>query len=137
METIDLIVLMTLVVVLYIIIAVLKCVHHINVIKNWGRIEEILYTLPNHDENRQNNSSSPGSSQNQERTQSQINIEETISRTRRNISNFENNRIISRELTKLEIAPPPSYEESIKENRAVRTNSCSSLPTYEESLELV
>ena len=51
METIDLIVLMTLVVVLYIIIAVLKCVHHINVIKNWGRIEEILYTLPNHDEN--------------------------------------------------------------------------------------
>ena len=131
METIDLIVLMTLVVVLYIIIAVLKCVHHINVIKNWGRIEEILYTLPNHDEN----SSRPGSYQNQERTQSQI--RSINAETRRISSNFENNRIISRELTKLETAPPPSYEESIKENRAVHMNSCSSLPTYEESLELV
>ena len=130
METIDLIVLMTLVVVLYIIIAVLKCVHHINVIKNWGRIEEILYTLPNHDENVPR----PGSYQMHERTQSQI--RSINAETRRIASNFENNRIISRELTKLEIAPPPSYEESIKENRAVHMNSCSSLPTYEESLTL-
>ena len=77
----------------------------------------------------------PGSYQNQERTQSYI--RSINAETRRIGSNSENNRMIARELTKLEIAPPPSYEESIKENRAVHMNSCSSLPTYEESLELV
>ena len=77
----------------------------------------------------------PGSYQNRERTQSYI--RSINAETWRIGSNSENNRIITRELTNLEIAPPPSYEESIKENRAVHMNSCSSLPTYEESLELV
>ena len=124
--------------VLYIIIAsaILKCVHLINVIKIWERIEEILKGLPRHTESL---SSNLCSSQTQEQALSRTrninpeNIEEIVSRTRNNI-NIANNEIITSESTKLE---PPSYEESVKENRAVHMNSCSSLPTYEESLTLV
>ena len=127
--------------VLYIITAfsILKCVHLINVINIWERIEEILKGLPRHTESL---SANLCSSQTQAKTPSRTrtinpeNIEEIVSRTRNNI-NIANNEIITSESTKLEIAPPPSYEESIKENRAVHMNSCSSLPTYEESLELV
>ena len=127
--------------VLYIIIAsaILKCVHLINVIKIWERIEEILKSFPSSTESL---SSNLCFSQTQEQTPSRTrninpeNIEEIVSRTRNNI-NIANNEIITRESTKLEIAPPPSYEESVKENRPVHMNSCSSLPTYEESLTLV
>jgi len=128
--------------VLYIITAfsILKCVHIIKVIKIWERIEEILKTLPNHTESF---SPSLGPSQTQGQTLSRLrntnteNIEEIVaSRTRNNI-NIANNEIILRELAKSETAPPPSYEESTKENRPVSMNSCSSLPTYEESLTIV
>merc|ERR1719362_301335 len=96
-------------------------------------------TLPNHTENF---SSSIGPSQTQGQTLSRLrntnteNIEEIVLRTRNNI-NIANNEISLRELAKSEMAPPPSYEESTKENRAVSMNSCSSLPTYEESLTIV
>ena len=127
--------------VLYIItaFAILKCVHIIKVIKIWERIEEILKTLPNHTESF---SSSLGPSQTQGQTPSRLrntnteNIEEIVPRTRNNI-NIANNEIILRELAKSEMAPPPSYEESTKENHPVSMNSCSSLPTYEESLTFV
>ena len=127
--------------VLYIIIAsaILKCVHLINIIKIWERIEEILKGLPRHTESL---SSNLCSSQTQEQTLSRTrninpeNIEEIVSRTRNNI-NVANNEIITRQSTKLEMAPPPTYEESIKENCPVHMNSCSSLPTYEESLTIV
>ena len=123
--------------VLYIItaFAILKCVHIIKVIKIWERIEEILKTLPNC-------SSNLDPSQTQRQTLSRLrntnteNIEEIVPRTRNNI-NIANNEIITSESTKLEMAPPPSYEESIKENRQVHMNSFLSLPTYEESLTLV
>ena len=125
--------------VLYIIIAsaILKCVHLINVIKIWERIEEIL---PSHTERLSSNLCS--SSQTQQQTLSRTrtinaeNIEEIVSRTR-NDNNIANNEIITSESTKLEMALPPSYEESIKENRQVHMNSFLSLPTYEESLTLV
>ena len=127
--------------VLYIItaFAILKCVHIIKVVKIWERIEEILKTLPNHTESF---SSSLGPSQTHGQTPSRLrntntgNIEEIVPRTRNNI-NIANNEIILRELAKSEMAPPPSYEESTKENRPVSMNSCSSLPTYEESLTIV
>ena len=127
--------------VLYIItaFAILKCVHIIKVIKIWERIEEILKTLPNHTESF---SSSLGLSQTQRQTPSRLrntnteNIEEIVPRTRNNI-NIANNEIILRELAKSEMAPPPSYEESTKENRPIPMNSFSSLPTYEESLTIV
>ena len=127
--------------VLYIIIAsaILKCVHLINVIKIWERIDEILKGLLRHTESL---SSNLCSSQTQEQTPSRTrninpeNIEEIVSRTRNNI-NIANNEIITSESTKSEIALPPTYEESVKENRPVHVNSCSSLPTYEESLTLV
>ena len=127
--------------VLYIItaFAILKCVHIIKVIKIWERIEEILKTLPNHTESF---SSSLGPSQTQRQTPLRLrntnneNIEEIVARTKNNI-NLGNNEIILTELAKSEMAPPPSYEESTKENRPVTMNSCSSLPTYEESLTIV
>ena len=127
--------------VLYIIIAyaILKCVHIIKVIKIWERIEEILKTLPNHTESF---SSGLGPSYTQGQTPSRLrninteNIEEIVPRTRNNI-NIANNEIILTELAKSEMAPPPSYEESTKENCPVSMNSCSSLPTYEESLTIV
>ena len=127
--------------VLYIIIAsaILKFVNLINVIKIWERIEEILKGLPRHTESL---SSNLCSSQTQEQTPSRPrninpeNIEEIVSRTRNNI-NIANNEIITSESTKLEIALPPSYEESVKENCQAHMNSCSSLPTYEESLKIV
>ena len=127
--------------VLYIItaFAILKCVHIIKVIKIWERIEEILKTLPNHTESC---SSNLDPSQTQRQTLSRLrntnteNIEEIVPRTRNNI-NIANNEIILTELAKSEMAPPPSYEESTKENRPVAMSSCSSLPTYEESLTIV
>ena len=127
--------------VLYIITAfsILKCVHIIKVIKIWERIEEILKTWPNHTESF---ISSRGPSQTQGQTLSRLrntnteNIEEIVPRTRNNI-NIANNEIILTELAKSEMAPPPSYEESIQENCPVAMNSCSSLPTYEESLTIV
>ena len=127
--------------VLYIItaFAILKFVHIIKVVKIWERIEEILKTLPNHTESF---SSSLGPSQTQRQTPLRLrntnneNIEEIVARTKNNI-NLGNNEIILTELAKSEMAPPPSYEESTKENRPVTMNSCSSLPTYEESLTIV
>jgi cytoskeletal protein RodZ len=127
--------------VLYIIIAyaILKCVHIIKVIKIWELIEEILKTLQNHTKSF---SSSLGPSQTQGQTPSRLrntnteNIEEIVPRTRNNINNA-NNEIILRELAKSEMAPPPSYEETKKENCPASMNSCSSLPTYEESLTFV
>ena len=127
--------------VLYIItaFAILKFVHIIKVVKIWERIEEILKTLPNHTESC---SSNLDPSQTQRQTPSRLrninteNTEEIVPRTRNTI-NIANNEISLRELAKSEMAPPPSYEESTKENRPVSMNSCSSLPTYEESLTLV
>ena len=127
--------------VLYIIIAsaILKCVHLINVIKIWERIEELIKGLSSHT---QSFSPSLGPSQTQRQTPSRLrninteNTEEIVPRTRNNI-NIANNEIILRELPKSEMAPPPSYEESTKENRPDTMNSFSSLPTYEESLTIV
>ena len=127
--------------VLYIITAfsILKCVHIIKVIKIWERIEEILKTLPNHTESC---SSNLDPSQTQRQTPSRLrninteNTEEIVPRTRNTI-NIANNEISLTELAKPEMAPPPSYEESTKENRPDTMNSFSSLPTYEESLTIV
>ena len=126
---------------LYIIIAsaILKCFNFVKGIKIWERIAEILKTLTSHTESL---SSNLCSSQTQEQTPSRTrninpeNIEEIVTRTRNNI-NIANNEIIRSESTNLEMAPPPSYEESVKENCPVHMNSCSSLPTYEESLTIV
>ena len=127
--------------VLYIItaFAILKFVHIIKVVKIWERIEEILKTLPNHTESC---SSNLDPSQTQRQTPSRLrninteNTEEIVPRTRNTI-NIANNEISLTELAKPEMAPPPSYEESTKENRPISMNSCSSLPTYEESLTIV
>ena len=127
--------------VLYIItaFAILKFVHIIKVVKIWERIEEILKTLPNHTESC---SSNLDPSQTQRQTPSRLrninteNTEEIVPRTRNTI-NIANNEISLTELAKPEMAPPPSYEESTKENRPNTMNSFSSLPTYEESLTLV
>ena len=127
--------------VLYIItaFAILKCVHIIKVIKIWERIEELIKGLSSHT---QSFSSSLGPSQTQRQTPSRLrninteNTEEIVPRTRNTI-NIANNEISLTELAKPEMAPPPSYEESTKENRPISMNSCSSLPTYEESLTIV
>ena len=127
--------------VLYIItaFAILKFVHIIKVVKIWERIEEILKTLPNHTESC---SSNLDPSQTQRQTLSRLrninteNTEEIVPRTRNTI-NIANNEISLTELAKPEMAPPPSYEESTKENCTDPKNSFSSLPTYEESLTIV
>ena len=117
METIDLIVLMTLMVIVYIIIAVLKCVHHFNERKHWSQIQEI-HNLP-----------------------LDIQSQNMINNRPNQIQEHVGHRIINsgdhNSDTEPTIEPPPSYEDVMKKEQKYYAVPSTPPPSYDESTTIV
>ena len=113
METIDLIVLMTLMVIVYTIIAVLKCVHHFNERKHWSQIQEI-HNLPLD-------------------IQSQNMISNRLNQTQEHVGSQIRNSRDQNSDTEPRIEPPPSYEDVMKKEKKYYTVPSTTPPSYAES----
>ena len=115
METIDLIVLMTLMVIVYIIIAVLKCVHHFNERKHWSQIQEIE-NVPTDLQNQNVNRIIPNQTQEQGGSRTN-NLMDQNSENSVNEPGFE---------------PPPSYEDVMNKEQKYCIVSSAPPPSYAE-----
>ena len=104
-------------VIVYIIIAVLKCVHHFNERKHWSQVQEI-HNLPLDIQSQNMINNRPN--QIQERVRFQI----------------RNSRDQNSD-TEPGIEPPPSYEDVMKKEKRYYTVPSTPPPSYDESTTIV